>query len=469
MDSLPSTSVPRRRIIIGCCGSCNEEVTTRHKSITCQLCTQLYHSAASRKCVQLGMENNISGWTCGICVAGIQQASSLPASSTTFNQSQDNMLYELPFAEISDLSINNYTDNDVLTGSSNTNAVVYENLLPKGRKIIHLNVNGIRNKYEEIRYFLINESNVMVLAITESKLSKDRDPKNMYTIPGYELFRNDREKKMGGGTLIYINENFNFEICDLPATPPGFVECNVVKLSGNFLKHILVCVMYVPPDKVDEQVFSFIENILCYLRSTNIEFVLLGNVDLLKQSSESSRMISIRKEFNLHQRIELPTRIAVIQKADSSIERTATLIDHLYVSNKDKFSSAGVLNFTTSDHHMIYTTYKCNRVKIPPKVLEYRCFRKMNMRDFTDDFSKIDWDFLTNKSTLQFGAELLEKSVIALMDKHAPLKRKLIKGTNAPWFSSELVSLCKEGRKTKKALDSNPDLLTTYRKLKYEI
>ncbi|CAL8137186.1 unnamed protein product [Orchesella dallaii] len=63
--------------------------------------------------------------------------------------------------------------------------------------------------------------------------------------------------------------------------------------------------------------------------------------------------------------------------SNGNFEPSATLIDHAYVSNKSKFNKADAIEFFSSDYHLIYTVYKSVKRKLGPKVIDYRCVKKI--------------------------------------------------------------------------------------------
>ena len=74
-----------------------------------------------------------------------------------------------------------------------------------GRVIVaNLNINSIRNKFEQLKY-IVNE-NVDILVITETKID-DTFPVAQFIIRGYcKPYRLDRNAD-GGGILIYVRED----------------------------------------------------------------------------------------------------------------------------------------------------------------------------------------------------------------------------------------------------------------------
>ncbi|CAL8139776.1 unnamed protein product [Orchesella dallaii] len=115
---------------------------------------------------------------------------------------------------------------------------------------------------------------------------------------------------------------------------------------------------------------------------------------------------------------------------------------------------------------MTYVIYKHVKQKTVPKIIKYRCFKSLNSELFSEEISKVDWSFLTNTHTFNDGPILFEKLILGILNKHAPVKSRIVKGFNAPWFNQELVLLCKNRDEIGKKLKLNPNLLSDYRQAK---
>lgn len=83
-----------------------------------------------------------SEWTCLHCGSTNNSIDQESGNLTTlpFHQ-QDSILTESPDQEI--------------TIQEQSDLPTYNQKLPKGKKILHVNINGLTNKYEEIRYFYV--------------------------------------------------------------------------------------------------------------------------------------------------------------------------------------------------------------------------------------------------------------------------------------------------------------------------
>ena len=79
----------------------------------------------------------------------------------------------------------------------------------RGLHFLHININSLLPKIDEIRYFT-KKSNAAVIGITESKLDKSVLDSEI-NIDGYEVLRCDRNRN-GGGVACYIREDIGFDV-----------------------------------------------------------------------------------------------------------------------------------------------------------------------------------------------------------------------------------------------------------------
>ena len=75
-------------------------------------------------------------------------------------------------------------------------------------KIMHLNIRGIRSKYEELLSFL-DDYKPEIISFNETCLN----PTIKFNIPGYNLIRSDRKSggKRTGGVMLAISDDIIFE------------------------------------------------------------------------------------------------------------------------------------------------------------------------------------------------------------------------------------------------------------------
>ena len=84
----------------------------------------------------------------------------------------------------------------------------FEILNKRGLHFMHVNINSILPKLEELKY-IVNSAKLSVIGISESKLDNSVDDSEI-CIPGYNILRKDRNRN-GGGVLAYIKDEFIFQ------------------------------------------------------------------------------------------------------------------------------------------------------------------------------------------------------------------------------------------------------------------
>lgn len=309
---------------------------------------------------------------------------------------------------------------------------------PNGLKFVHQNVNGLRGKFDEYRNLLISDYKICVFAITETKLKPCRDLPTTYEVDNYEMLRFDREgDKEGGGTLLYINKYFEFEVIPLSFPVPMYVECTTVKLKCKGIKSILVVVIYVPPNLVNEDFFSFLNSLHIFLNKFNSEKIIFGdfNIDLQTNSIGCKRLNEISKEFHFTQMVKFPTRVACNRSKEKGYSVSSSLLDHVYVNSLKWFNLVGGFDYGGSDHKLVYVVRKKEKnVNVVKKVITYRSYKSIDTEKFSNELSSINWSILKCDDVNE-SYERFNKVVMTYLNGHAPLKNKSVKSVSAPWYT----------------------------------
>ena len=146
----------------------------------------------------------------------------------------------------------------------------FETFNNKRLHLKHLNVNSLLPKIDEL-HNIAKCSNAAVIGITETKLDN-----TVYTIGGYSIVRNDRNRK-GRGGACYIRSNicYSRKTCLSDNLENIFIDLLFPKA-----KPIYVGILYKPPSQT-----QFLEQMVTEFESleVNNELYILGdfNIDLL--------------------------------------------------------------------------------------------------------------------------------------------------------------------------------------------
>ena len=109
----------------------------------------------------------------------------------------------------------------------------------------------------------------------------------------------------------------------------------------------------------------------------------------------------------------------------------------VFLTNHPKsFQSTCVIETGLSDHHgLVITSLKSTFHKLPPKKIQYRDTKNFNENDYLNDMQKIDFNEIVNCPD---SYEAFSIAVHDVIEKHAPIKTKMLRGNNAPFMTKGL-------------------------------
>jgi len=258
--------------------------------------------------------------------------------------------------------------------------------------------------------------------------------------------------------MLYIADKFSVSEINPPTAFPNEAELLCVKLGAAKSKPIVLAVIYNPPHVNSIAFMAALSMLLQHLSILGSEIVILGdfNIDLLKDSPLPRNLIQTTREFGLYQVLNGATRTAT-----TTVSSSSTLIDHIYVNEPSLYNSTGHFPAFGSDHDLIFTVRKGLKAKFQPITFTYRSLRSIDWSSLMEDL-----DFPS-----QPNLESFNKKVLEVINKHAPLKTKTIKGRQNPWFNLSILDLCIERDKAKKRFNktNGPIFLKKYKTLRNQV
>ncbi|CAF3235559.1 unnamed protein product [Rotaria sp. Silwood2] len=128
---------------------------------------------------------------------------------------------------------------------------------------MHCNVTSIKKHKDEI---MAKFSDCDIISINETNLK----PQQLFSLPVYHLYRNDRQNKQGGGVLLSVRNNIKyFEIFNQTIEDNETLAVQI-ETSNGFL---LLASIYIPPNaKLNHDVFQHLYNI-------NNDCLILGDLN----------------------------------------------------------------------------------------------------------------------------------------------------------------------------------------------
>ena len=295
--------------------------------------------------------------------------------------------------------------------------------LKNPRKITlgHLNINSIRNKFMPIKEDINN--NLYLLVFSETKLG-DSFHNGNFKITGYKQYRQDLSETQGG-LLVFIREDIPSRQLNDYKLPKDIqmlpIEINLRKQKWLFL------LFYCPPstshleENTKKHFLDTLSNTINHYK-TYSNLLLMGDINM---QVADPKLASFMEAQNLYSLIKEPTCFKSLSNP--------FCIDLILTNRKYCFQNSKTFCTGYSDFHkMTYTMMKLSYVKMPPKKLEYRCYKTFNEEHFLAELSQ------ALNSVQGYIYSIFENTFIQVLDKHAPKKTKLIRANDKSFITKEL-------------------------------
>ena len=131
--------------------------------------------------------------------------------------------------------------------------------------------------------------------------------------------------------------------------------------------------------------------------------------------------------YNLHNLINEPTCYKNPNNPSS--------IDVILTNRKNSFENSTTIEtgLIKNHHKMIITVMKVKFKKKEPKTINFRCYKNFNDGLFRGELKNT----LRNTFT-EMGYDDFKRTFITILNKHAPMKKKFLRGNNAPFMNKTL-------------------------------
>ena len=268
------------------------------------------------------------------------------------------------------------------------------------------------------------------VAITETWLKSYIADAQLH-IPGYALSRCDRDKRVGGGVLLYSHQDIPITSCK--TYDDGTCEALFVTFQASKLT---IANVYRPPNATQAsfaRVLQFLEKCRADIKDDSYQFWLVGDfnfpqIDWLSlnipaaSSSESSASASLLLSFMsrnlLNQYILEPTR-------------NENILD-LFITNNDYLvTSVTSLKTDLSDHNMVDVLLSFNPTDSshsPVKTFNQNEFRSLdftqtNSEMLKNKMSEVDWDSLRSSCSFEEFPAIFTDTVFRICQQCTPYKK----------------------------------------------
>lgn len=316
-------------------------------------------------------------------------------------------------------------------------------------KFCLLNSQSARNKSAVLADYVCDE-HIDVAAVTETWFHEnDQAAKIECTPTGYKILDKPRIGRTGGGIAIVYRENIS-AIENSTCNPTSFELSEWTLTIGTF--KLLLVLIYRPPYSSTHPITvnTFIDEFADYLETLVLRqysLLICGDFNIHVDDvslPETKQFTELLESNNLQQHVQIPTHIhghtldLIITRKSDSVICTSPDSGHFI-----------------SDHCAVLCHLRTSRPKINRKVISFRKIDEIDIDMFKSDLLLTDLvcSYAENSDLINCYSSTLT----TLLDKHAPVKTKLITNKpKLPWMSDDIKALKRQRRKAeKKWRDSN--------------
>ena len=234
------------------------------------------------------------------------------------------------------------------------------------------------------------DSGTDILGLCETFL--DEISANKIDVKDYQFFHRNRTQQKQGGLAVLIKNYIPARMRDdfLQFNIEMNFECCVVECFLPNNEKLLIVVIYRPPSSSKVNFISRLENMLVYLSSLRIPFMILGdfNIDLMRClpsdhhgiDNYALQFLECSLSCNLYPACFVPSRVA-----DSS----TSLIDNILSPYTCEATS--VIMDESSDHCMIMSDYKIQKTLIREIITRKRNLSLKNIHNLKVALGDVDW------------------------------------------------------------------------------
>lgn len=334
--------------------------------------------------------------------------------------------------------------------------------------IFYTNARSLRNKKNELFSYIINEG-PDIICITESWVNESQfgDLKDEYIIEKYKLFLHQRTNTIGGGIILYINEEFNsLEIEDIKIND-SLVESIWIDIKINSKEILRLGIVYRPPNQGELVDSQLVEELKVGCQNRNFKTLILGDFNLpdinwnlnVGMENNSRKFVECFNDCFLSQVVDMPTR-------------GNKILDLALVNDINIISSVNVgETLANSDHNIIrlilnLEIHKINNTRMVPDL------NKGDFIKFRELLRNISWDLeFEGKNTNEMWTRFIDV-IRDFQNRCVPLKAIRNNRKKKPlWWQANIkkgLSIKKRAHRKFKMTGSIEDL-ETYREARNNV
>ena len=295
----------------------------------------------------------------------------------------------------------------------------------------YYNINSLRFKIEDIKE-IIKKSSPDILVFAETKIDSSFTNAQFSLNDYFEPTRKDFTCNSGGIIEFVKRGTIRRRLIDLELKS---FESIASEITINKKQYFILS--FYRTERNENRLsninkfFMELSIVLDQAVATYNEIILMGDINI---DSHDPKSVGYKELSNFLDSYSLKNLIKV--KTCFSKEHESS-IDVILTNNPRIFYNTFAFELGISDcHKFIGTFLRTTLSKLKPKTLTYRSYKKINeeifLNDLSNDIKCFDFEVVSD------GYEQFIKFFTNLLDKHCPIKTKIVRGNNNRFMNKEL-------------------------------
>ena len=305
-------------------------------------------------------------------------------------------------------------------------------------------INSLRNKIIDLR-MIAERCLPDILLVEETKLNSDFKT-DLFLINNYKSpIRLDRSE-FGGGLLQYSRNGIICNRMTAFEVPSLELLCSELTVAK---KKWIIYSIYRPPNSNIETFLSDLFSSVNRALDSYDNIIIMGdiNIDTHDRADPGfEKLMSFCDVFDLTN---------IVKSKTCFTKNHSSSIDVILTNRPRSFQKTSVFETGLSDYHsLVVTTMKSTVPRLKPKKMRYRSYKKFVPEKFLKDVKQAKFECDDHDSDK--SSDHLTKTFRDLVEKHAPIKTKFLRGNNAPFMNPELKKGIYTRTRLKNRLNEHP-------------
>ena len=298
-------------------------------------------------------------------------------------------------------------------------------LIPNLNCSLKLRSYNIRSSTLHLDAFLDNHNTSFdILCLCETLLTDDIS--QVPNIEPFQSFHQCRRDRDGGGVSLYVRSAFSPVHLPQLSFSSDCLEAVAAQFAAQKGKRDVVISVYRPPSTSVPDFIVKLEALIKKARELNVQNVYIAgdiNIDLLKKEKQDTiNLVNLMHTYNFYCTINKPTRVTAT---------SATIIDHIWVSDLQNIRASYIIVEDMTDHYPVESHFAVNSPRVPQDIQsKLRRFPEHSKNAFMQELAQIQWDNVTSRADPNDAYNIFFETFFVLYDKHFPLQNIKIKYKN---------------------------------------